>query len=94
MVSVLWFRVVAVAESLSYVCLLAATAIKHGLGAAGGVEVLGPIHGVLFLAYFVLVVFVREDRGWGLRATLGVLAAAVVPLGGWVVERRLLRDAA
>ena len=92
--SVLWFRVVAVAESLSHACLLAATAIKHGLDAPGGVEVLGPIHGVLFLAYFVLVVFVREDRDWGTMRTLGVLAAAVVPLGGWVVERRLLRDGA
>ena len=92
--SVLWFRVVAVAESFSYVCLLAATAIKYGLDAPGGVEVLGPIHGVLFLAYFVLVVFVREDRGWGAARTLGVLAAAVVPLGGWLVERRLLRGEA
>ena len=92
--SVLWFRMVAVAESLSYVCLLAATAIKYGLDEPGGVEVLGPIHGVLFLAYFVLVVFVREDRGWGAMRTLGVLVAAVVPLGGWVVERRLLRDGA
>ena len=55
---------------------------------------LGPLHGALFLAYFVLVVFVREDRGWGAARTLGVLAAAVVPLGGWLVERRLLRGEA
>ena len=92
--SVLWFRMVAVAESLTYVCLLAATAVKCGLGEADGVELLGPIHGVLFLAYFVLVIFVRGHRGWGARTTLGVLAAAVVPLGGWVVERSLRRGEA
>jgi len=88
-----WFRYVALAEALSFVCLLVATAVKYGLDEPGGVELLGPIHGLLFLAYFVMVAFVREERGWGLGRSLAVLAAAVVPLGGFFVEQRLLQDA-
>lgn len=86
-----WFRYVALAEALSFVCLLVATAVKYGIDEPGGVELLGPIHGILFLAYFVMVVFVREERRWGLGQTLAVLAAAVIPLGGFFVEMRLLR---
>jgi integral membrane protein len=86
-----WFRYVALAEAISFVALLVATAVKYGLDEPGGVELLGPIHGLLFLAYFVMVVFVREERRWNLRQTLAVLAAAVIPLGGFFVEMRLLR---
>ena len=85
------FRYVALAEAVSFVLLLAATAVKYGLDEPVGVERLGPLHGVLFLAYVLLVVAVRAERRWSLRQTLAVLAAASIPLGGFFVEQRLLR---
>lgn len=92
--AVQWLRVVAIAEAVSYLCLLAAVVAKRVFDQPAGVSAIGPIHGVVFLAYFALVVFVREERGWSPRDTLAALVAAVIPFGGYVVERRLLREPA
>lgn len=88
-----WFRIVAVAEGLSYVALLAAVAAKRLFDEPGGVDAIGPLHGLLFVAYFASVVFEREERAWSIGRTAVVLLAAVVPLGGFWVERRFLRAA-
>lgn len=86
-----WLRVVAVAEAISYLCLLAAVIAKRFFNQPAGVSLIGPIHGLLFVAYFVLVIFAREERGWNPRQTALVLLAAVIPFGGYLVERRLLQ---
>lgn len=86
-----WFRYVALAEAVSFLLLLAATAVKYGLDRPGGVTLLGPIHGALFLAYLLLAVLVRPAQRWSLRESVLVVVAASVPFGGFWVDRRLLR---
>jgi len=49
---------------------------------------LGPIHGVLFLAYVGLALEVRRRLQWDGRTLLVVLAEAIVPGGGFVAARR------
>jgi integral membrane protein len=83
---------VAMAEAASFVCLLVATAIKYGADELGGVEILGPVHGVLFLAYVALALLMKVQLRWPWRKTAVVLAAAVVPIAGYVVGRRLLEE--
>jgi len=85
-----WFRVVAVVEAVSYLCLIGASVAKRALDIPVLVPIVGPIHGVIFLVYFVIVVFVREELGWDTGRTLIALFAAVVPFGGIWVERKLL----
>lgn len=91
MFSIKTFRYVALAEATSFLVLLAATVIKYSQDAPGGVQVMGPIHGMLFLAYVAIALGVRGPAGWSPRATLGVLAGAVLPFGGFVVDRWLAR---
>lgn len=83
-------RVVSIVEATSFLALLIATAIKYAADAPGGVQVLGPIHGLLFVAYVVLVIPVRAELRWQARTTLLALLGAILPFGGYVVERRLL----
>jgi integral membrane protein len=85
------FRYVALAEATSFLILLVAAVIKHTQDAPGGVQVMGPIHGLLFLTYVVIALNVRGPAGWSQRATIGVLAGAVLPFGGFVVDRWLSR---
>jgi integral membrane protein len=85
------FRYVALAEAISFLILLVATVVKHSDGAEGGVQVMGPIHGVLFLAYVAIALGVRGPAGWSPKATIGVLIGAVMPFGGFVVDRWLAR---
>lgn len=92
MITVRWFRVVAVVEAISFLTLLGASVAKRAFDMPGLVPVIGPIHGLIFLAYFAYAVLLREELGWSTPKTIGVVAAAVIPLGGIVVERRLVTD--
>lgn len=83
------FRIVALIETCSWLLLLAAVVVKHGAGNPAGVEVMGPIHGLAFIAYFSLVVLLRDSENLPGRTVLQLLLAALLPFGGVVAERRL-----
>ena len=86
------FRIIALAEATSFLALLAATYVKHTDGGATGVSVLGPIHGALFVAYVIVALSLRPRAGWSTQTTALVLIGAVVPFGGYVVDRWLERQ--
>ena len=83
--------IVAIVEATSFLALLVATYFKHQGDGELGVHILGPIHGLLFLAYVGLVLVVRPHAGWSVPTTLVVLVSAVVPFGGYVLEAWLRR---
>ena len=86
MFTITTFRFVALAEATSFLVLLTCS-----FAARDGVPIMGPIHGMLFLAYLLLVVTIRDDAGWTPKQTVLVLAGAVLPFGGFVVDRWLAR---
>ena len=86
-------RIVALLEATSFLALLVATYIKYSDDAPGGVQVLGPVHGFLFLAYVFLALNLRASAGWDTRTTALVLLGAVLPFGGFVVDRLILLPA-
>ena len=94
MSSIRWFKVIALAEAVSYLVLLFASVIKRTLDIPELVTVVGPIHGVIFLAYLALALYIREQVGWNGWTTVMVIVAAVVPLGGLIVERRMADEPA
>jgi integral membrane protein len=81
-------RAVAVAEAISWLALIVATVVKYTADHPIGVKILGPIHGVLFIAYVVLALAVRAQLRWNAKTLLIVLVDAVLPGGGLVVARR------
>jgi len=87
------FRLVAYAEAVTYLILLLGVIVLHGFGGPDFVKIMGPIHGMVFLVYFVMVLMIREGQGWGLGRTLLVLIASALPLGGFFVGRDLVDDA-
>jgi integral membrane protein len=87
------FRVVALVEATSFLVLLIATGLKYGADGPDLAPILGPIHGILFLAYVFMALSLREDAGWDGQTTTLVLIGAVLPFGGFVVERKILSPA-
>jgi len=86
------FRYVALTEATSFLALLVATVVKHSDGSDTSVQILGPIHGLLFLAYFFLVFAIRGEERWSFKVTCWILVGAVLPFGGYVVDWWLLRE--
>jgi integral membrane protein len=82
--------VVAAVEAISWLALIVATIVKYSTDPHKqlGVQILGPIHGVLFLAYVVLTLEVRRRLQWDGRTTLVVLAESILPGGGFLAARR------
>ncbi len=85
------FRIVALVEATSFLALLVASFLKRQGEGEVGVQVLGPIHGALFIAYVLLALGLRGPRRWSTATTLLVLLGAVLPFGGYVVDRWLAR---
>lgn len=65
--------------------------IKRTADAPLGVEILGPIHGILFIGYVMVALNLRATAGWDRGVRGVVLAAAVIPFGGYFVDRWLKR---
>jgi integral membrane protein len=80
------FRLVAILEATSFLILLSCSFF-----ARDGVPIMGPIHGMLFLAYVGIALIIRESAGWNAKETLLILVGAVVPFGGFVVDRWLAK---
>ena len=85
-------RVVSLLEGVSYLVLLGCVIAKYAFdaGGEGGVPIMGPIHGTIFLVYAVLVLVGREEQGWGAGQTILALVLSAVPFGGFYVERRMI----
>jgi len=84
--SIRTFRYVALAEATSFLILLTCSFF-----ARDGVPIMGPIHGMLFLAYVGIALVIRAPAGWTTKETLLILVGAVVPFGGFVVDRWLAK---
>ena len=91
--TLLLFRVLAIAEACSWAGLLTGMFFKYVVvGNELGVTVFGPIHGALFLAYGGAVLAAARQEGWRAgRIVLG-LACAVPPFTTVWFERRVMRS--
>ena len=74
------FRVIALAEAVSWLGLLVGMFFKYVADAGErGVQVFGPIHGTVFLAYVVVALVTARAQRWSVPVTLLALAASVPP---------------
>jgi integral membrane protein len=89
-ISLKTFRIIALTEATSFLLLLVASILKRTADADYLVTILGPIHGLLFLAYVFMAIYLRPEMDWSNRTTLLILLGAVLPFGGYVVDRTIL----
>jgi len=89
--SISTFRIVSFLEGMSYILLLfVAVPIKYMAGDSTYVKALGMPHGILFLMYILMALFIRSRMKWGLKSTLLVLIASLLPFGTFYVNKKYL----
>ena len=85
-----WLRIAALVEASTLLLLLAASVAKRTLDFHEGVSILGPIHGIAFLAFVGLLLYERDERGITWLQTAFALIASVIPFGGFIADRKLI----
>jgi len=87
------FRIVSYLEGLSFlVLLLIAMPLKYAADVPEAVTVIGMLHGVLFGLFLAGVAVMAVLFRWKLARIAGAVAAAFLPFGPFVLERRIRKD--
>ena len=74
------FRIVAIAEAVSWALLLAGMFVKWVLGTSEvGVQVAGQVHGAVFVAYVAVTLVTWRVLRWPFGTAFLALAASVPP---------------
>ncbi|GAB2545360.1 DUF3817 domain-containing protein [Spirosoma aerophilum] len=86
-------RVIGFAEGVSYLLLLfIAVPLKRLGGHPEAVQVLGPIHGLLFIGYVLIVIQAKIEYGWPMGKTAVALLASIIPGGTFYVDHKYFRQ--
>lgn len=87
------FRKVAIWEGISFILLVfVAMPIKYGLGIPQFVRVIGMAHGILFIAYVILLIQVAIEHDWPAKKSALGFIASLLPFGPFVFDRKLERE--
>jgi len=86
------FRTIAIAEGWSFLVLLGiAMPLKYIFDIPMAVKVVGWLHGVLFIGYWILAVPLFTKLKWDVERIIGLGLASIIPFGTFVMERKWLR---
>ena len=87
-----FLRIVGLCEAISFLVLLGiAMPLKYAAGMPAAVKWIGWTHGLLFICYAVMAALVFSRERWPVSRVPGVLFAALLPFGTFVLERKWLR---
>lgn len=85
-------RVVSIAEGISYLILLfIAVPLKRLGGHPEAVQLIGPIHGLLFIYYVFTVIQAKTEYGWPFGKTMLAMLASVIPGGTFYADYKVFR---
>jgi len=88
------FLTVAVAEGVSYlILLLIAMPLKYWGNFPHAVQYVGWAHGVLFVAFMVLLLLVWIKYKWSFGKVVLAFIASLLPFGTFVLDRKLKAEA-
>lgn len=84
------FRVIALLEGVSYLFLLCiAMPLKYKFGFEAAVKYTGWAHGILFIAYIVLLLIVWKQYNWTFKKVVFAFIASLLPFGTFVLDKQL-----
>ena len=82
------FRILALAEALSWAGLLLGMFFKYVVVQNEiGVKIFGPIHGFVFVAFILVTLMTKEPLKWDARTLVLGLLSSIPPFGTVVFER-------
>ena len=93
--SIQTLRILGFIEGVSYLLLLSvAMPMKYFFGIPMAVKIVGMAHGVLFIAYCLLLALQMKANKWNLLFGIHLFVATLVPFGTFVTDRKLAKISA
>ena len=90
--SIQTLRILGNIEGISYLLLLGiAMPMKYFFGIPMAVKIVGMAHGVLFLAYCILLVVQMRANKWNVLFGIYLFVATLIPFGTFVTDRKLAK---
>ena len=88
------FKIISLLEGISYLLLLfGGVPLKYMGGNDILVKSLGMPHGMLFMAYIVIALLIREQMKWDGKTTFIVLIASILPFGTFYINKKYVDEA-
>ncbi len=89
------FRIIAFLEGVSYLLLMGAAIYKRmPSGNDEFVKLLGMPHGLLFVAYIAIAIFLRSTYKWNNKSFIIILLGSLIPFGTFYVDKKYLKPLA
>ena len=86
-------RILAFLEGTSFLLILFITMpLKYAYDMPEPNKMIGMVHGVLFIAYIVLVLQIKFHLDWGNKKTFLALLASIIPFGTFWADKKLFRE--
>jgi len=84
------FRIIAFLEGVSLLMLLfIAMPLKYIWDNPYMVQKVGMAHGVLFIAYIVIAILIKNELKWSNKTLFLACVASIIPFGTFVVEKKI-----
>ena len=85
------FRWLAIAEGISYLLLGITVPLKRIYKIPEPNFVVGSIHGVLFIAYCIILLVLMINLKWSFKKGIMLFLASLIPFGTFWAEKKYLR---
>lgn len=86
------YRVMAYVVGVGLLALCVAMIFQYGFDQPRYTKIVGPVHGFLYIVYFLATVDLALKLRWSVQRTILVLLAAMVPFVSFVAERRITHE--
>ena len=87
------FRLVAIAEGISYLLLLfIAMPLKYMANNPDPVKYTGWVHGLLFMIYILALISVKVDRNWSFVKSAMAFVISLIPFGAFIFDKFLRKE--
>jgi integral membrane protein len=89
-----FLRIAAILEGISYLLFALTMPLKYMYHIDTPNRIVGMFHGLLFIAYVLLVIAVSVDRKWSVKTSLLAGVASLLPFGTFVADAKIFRPEA
>jgi len=84
------FGLINTIEGYSYLALLfIAMPLKYLAGIAIMTKIAGMIHGILFIAFCILLVIAWQEAKWSFKETIVFFLASLIPFGTFFTKKKI-----